>query len=396
MENLKIIDRDSFKIDGFKIMISLFEKYKNEPWVLSQEEIERKKKSFFGGKWGSQIPHDFRDKPHKFGLKSGIVYGNHLTGEVIYILVGYNRINEILRREKFDCLKKIKQYFRVHDSKNIMIPINYKRLLTMSEPEVKFIQEFLDKVSNQVDKEIEEIENRKKRIRKRENDRISDLKKLKKSLIDDLDKNRNGIIDVIEGGDDFDKLFKKNQKKIIENDKTHIQQFVKISKYLRTKKNNLQETFELIRSSPDKESLKDLIGMLKNQIHTYELIVFNSISMVVSLIEDDLITFYEIYELFDELKMFNSTWENEVSDKLNDIGDGLSELMFSINKMERNIVNEIGNLTYVTQESFKSLESSVTKELNSIDSSIKFNNLLTGIQTYQMYKINKNTKSLRS
>jgi hypothetical protein len=31
-----------------------------------------------------------------------------------------------------------------------------------------------------------------------------------------------------------------------------------------------------------------------------------------------------------------------------------------------------------------------------IQSGIGFNNLLTGIQTYQMYKINKNTKSLRS
>ena len=59
-------------------------------------------------------------------------------------------------------------------------------------------------------------------------------------------------------------------------------------------------------------------------------------------------------------------------------------------------VNEISNLSYVTQESFKELNQSVTKELSSIDSSIKFNNLLTGIQTYQMYKVNKNTKSLRA
>jgi hypothetical protein len=36
----------------------------------------------------------------------------------------------------------------------------------------------------------------------------------------------------------------------------------------------------------------------------------------------------------------------------------------------------------------------IIKELRSIDSSIQFNNLLTGIQTYQMYKINKNTKNL--
>jgi len=33
--------------------------------------------------------------------------------------------------------------------------------------------------------------------------------------------------------------------------------------------------------------------------------------------------------------------------------------------------------------------------LKSIDSSIKFNNLLTTVQTYQLYKVNKNTKGLK-
>ena len=117
--------------------------------------------------------------------------------------------------------------------------------------------------------------------------------------------------------------------------------------------------------------------------------------MITSIVEDDLIVFYEIYESFDKLNMFNSNWENEVSQKLSNIGEGLSELMSSINSMERNIVSGLTELSYVTQEGFKELGNSVTRELQSIDSSIKFNNLLTGIQTYQMYKINKNTKFLR-
>ena len=62
--------------------------------------------------------------------------------------------------------------------------------------------------------------------------------------------------------------------------------------------------------------------------------------------------------------------------------------------MENKIVNSIDNLTYTTQESFMDLTNSVEKQLSSIDSSIKFNNLLTGIQTYQMYKINQNTKRI--
>jgi hypothetical protein len=71
--------------------------------------------------------------------------------------------------------------------------------------------------------------------------------------------------------------------------------------------------------------------------------------MIVSIVEDDLITFYEIYESFDKLNIFNSNWENEVSEQLKNLEVGLSDLMYSINSMERNIVNGINDLSYVTQ-----------------------------------------------
>ena len=48
--------------------------------------------------------------------------------------------------------------------------------------------------------------------------------------------------------------------------------------------------------------------------------------MVGALVSEDLITFYEIYESFDKLGMFNSNWENEVSKKLQNIGEKLDIL----------------------------------------------------------------------
>jgi hypothetical protein len=208
-----------------------------------------------------------------------------------------------------------------------------------------------------------------------------------------LDKDGNGEVDLIEG-ESFSKLLTNNQNKIIEIDKDYIQKFVKISMYLKTKKSNTQKIFDSIKQTKNEDELKELVNLLKNQIHTYELLVFHSISMITSLVESNLITFYEIYECFDQLGVFNSTWENEVSNKLTDIGDGIKDLMYSIYQMENNIVNSVDNLTYTTQDSFKDLNISVNNQLSSIDSSIKFNNLLTGIQTYQMYKINQNTKRI--
>lgn len=141
---------------------------------------------------------------------------------------------------------------------------------------------------------------------------------------------------------------------------------------------------------------EELIGILKNQIHNYELLMFHSINMVVSISTDNLIVFYEIYETFDKLNVFNSNWEKEVSEKLTNVGSKLDDLMYSIYNMEQSIVSELSYLTYVTRDSFEDLNSSVTSQLKEVESSINTNNLLAGIQAYQLYKINKNAKSLRS
>ena len=114
--------------------------------------------------------------------------------------------------------------------------------------------------------------------------------------------------------------------------------------------------------------------------------------MIVSLTDGkNLLTFYKIYEIFDQLNVFNSNWENKLSEKFDNLEDHLKKLISSNKKVSEGL----RNLTYVTQKGFKGLEQNITSELSSINYSIKFNNLLTTILTYQNYKINKNTKSLR-
>ena len=197
-------------------------------------------------------------------------------------------------------------------------------------------------------------------------------------------------MDVIEGND-FNLLLKKHQKSIVEVDRTYVQQFVKISGYLKTKKGNIQSIFNSIKDTPNQEVLNEYVEILKGEIHTYNLILFNSLNMIVSLVEDDMITFYEIHEMFDTLNMFDSKHEKDVSQKLTNIGDGLESLMYEIRDMGNKISNSIEQLSYVTEESTRMLNNS----LGEINSSLDTNNLLTMIQTYQTYKINKNTKSLR-
>ena len=398
-------EREEIEVNGSKILLSLFEKYKNESWVLSGSELLKKKYSIWNsGKWSNV---HFKLNHPKYGLKSGI-----FLSENSHTILYDDDSNESIKLSKLVfvsdrlvenhfsldlSLKKMRDSFRF-DGPNIIrfkYGFGLNESIKLSVSETKFFKEFIDEVNNEVDREMKLQEKKKDDYIKRKDDYKKKLKKLQNSLIEEFDKDDNGIIDVIEGDDDFMLLFKKHQKKIIELDKDYIKKFVKISNYLKTKRGNIQDVFSSIKNTDNEIRLDNTVGILKNQIHTYELLLFHSLNMITSIVEDDLIVFYEIYESFDKLNMFNSNWENEVSQKLSNIGEGLSELMSSINSMERNIVSGLTELSYVTQEGFKELGNSVTRELQSIDSSIKFNNLLTGIQTYQMYKINKNTKFLR-
>ena len=224
----------------------------------------------------------------------------------------------------------------------------------------------------------------------KEDKRQKELKVSQTNVLSELDKDGNGEVDVIEGND-FNLLLKKHQKSIVEVDRTYVQQFVKISGYLKTKEKNIQTIFNSIKDTPNQEVLNEYVEILKDEIHTYNLILFNSLNMIVSLVEDDMITFYEIHEMFDTLNMFDSKHEKDVSQRLTNIGDGLESLMYEIRDMGNQISDSIQELSYVTEQSNQQL----TNQLSEIDSTMKVGNLINTINTYQNYKNNKNTKSLR-
>lgn len=375
------------------VVKDFYQKVKGQTNVISRQEVYKlcDSYSFFSTSiWYDKI---FLKKrgfykgqdliPVIFGLKSGIVFYRNW----VYFITG----------------NKTADYWDIPIlwvSNNIKIEGNkiydprYSYCTKVSNQEdIKLLKEFINElteIKNKFNAEIESDINKQNQL---QNIQHENLKINKKNQVLNFDKDGDGKIDLIEN--DFNKLFIKNQKRVIEIDKSYIHQFVKISNYIKTKKQNTQTIFESIRNTSSQEELEERVKFLKNQIHAYELLVFHSINMIGALVSEDLIAFYEIYESFDKLGIFNSNWENEVSEKLTNIGSKLDDLMYSIYNMEQNIVSELSHLSYVTQESFEDLNRSVTGQLEEIESSINTNNLLTGIQAYQLYKINKNTKGLR-
>lgn len=222
-----------------------------------------------------------------------------------------------------------------------------------------------------------------------------DLSELKNKIITQFDKDSNGLIDVIEDKNEFVKLLTNHQNLVIEKSKefnqNYTHQFIKVGNYLNDKKKNLQLIFDYIKNVEKVSDFNEYVDILENDIHSYNLLLFNSLNLIVSLIEDDQLTFYDIYEKFDKMNIFNSNWEIEISQKLTTLNSNIKGLMHEIRDMGNKITNSIEDLSYVTEESTRLLDN----RLGDIDSSIKTNNLLTLINTYQTYKINKNTKRLQ-
>lgn len=115
---------------------------------------------------------------------------------------------------------------------------------------------------------------------------------------------------------------------------------------------------------------------------------YNSLSflMLNYLIEDEKLKYFEYYNLFEKLGVFDSTWQNKIYNKLSSIDNSLSKINENLK-----ILND--NIKDVAVE-INGLKESLNSKLSDIKSSADVNNIISSIQLYQLYKINKQTKKI--
>jgi hypothetical protein len=226
--------------------------------------------------------------------------------------------------------------------------------------------------------------------------------------------------------DEIRNLILKNQKKISSVDKKYILEFLKLQKYLKNQKDLIYQSVELLKLLEDVSYMNTLIDVIKNQIGSYNVVYLNSVTLIVCLCENELVVFYELYETFDNLGVFKTNYEKEVLDSLNSIGSNINNLnknivhkLMIIEQQLKNISHGINELNSTMQQniqainnledsivsSFKSLETSIginfnqlsqniSGHLSKIESGIAYNNLISTVSAYQLYKLNKQTKPL--
>ena len=142
--------------------------------------------------------------------------------------------------------------------------------------------------------------------------------------------------------------------------------------------------------------MKNLSDIIAQQIQTYNLILANALSMIISAIQKDLVSFYRVYEVFDRLNVFDSTWQKTLSNNITLINDNLSNITAILEDINSNLGLIEQNISSGLNEISNNINSSselIISELKSVNSSIDFNNILTGMNTIQLYNINKNTSS---
>ena len=160
--------------------------------------------------------------------------------------------------------------------------------------------------------------------------------------------------------------------------------------------------------------LKSLFNQRENLITTY-----NSFHiMCQSLMTKKIGVYMKIYVEWESTGIFNTYYEKNVLDKLDILNEHFQKLNNTVEIVCKEIsrTNDYLHLLNTTMYDMKlsvdetnlnlqDISNSIEKGnmllekgnnlLDGIKSGVGLNNLLTGIQTYQTYKINKNTKSLR-
>jgi hypothetical protein len=330
--------------------------------IIDEGEIEKgffSSKHVFNGSGTEYCYHPFKSK--HFSDYQGLSYPKDN--------IGFNELVEIIQSPYHNILNSSKE-------KKFLRDVNQK------------VYDYL----NSIDERIKKSEVSKKTIKS----------KVKNLIKNEFDQNTDGILDIIEGDNLLIDILENNESVIIDFDHLVIQKIVRLNKYLLQKRKNLINVFEILKKVDKEDDLEEFSQIMRNSIENYQSILIHSMNMVLSIKEKKLIVYHEIYEMFDELGVFNSNWEKEVTEKLRTIDFKLEKvissikgLMYSIKSMEIKISNSVNNLTYTTKSSFQNLQSSLTTELKHIRRGVGLNNILTGIQTHQLYKINKNTKSLR-
>lgn len=304
------------------------------------------------------------------GIKDYIVV---ISGVIVGLIVKKFYIKDKEKREK------IKENYVIYNKELKKQEANKKlepKLAKLKTLKTQVEEVLSIKVNNVEDLKAFILENEKSIIEKGGDDKLFQFLKLDTFLQD----YRSRIIEDINSNSDID--FQMIERRIIEDEK----------------KDGLEKTIEQLNDSINslegraKTSLTSKIDNLfqlgkylkpsiSKEIETLNFYNSMAVGLVVFYLDDKKIRFFEIFESFEKLGVFDSSWQKNVASKLTSIDMRLAQLNNQMTDLNDNFTRLLVSSENIAQELKKGLES--------MNSKMDTNNLLSAITTYQVYKISK-------
>jgi len=120
---------------------------------------------------------------------------------------------------------------------------------------------------------------------------------------------------------------------------------------------------------------------MENQIKTMEYYKGMALAMLVFYLSEKKIRYFEIYEAFEKLGVFDSTWQKNVLNKLDNIELRLAQISSQLTELNQNFITLV------------EASENIVFELNKINNNIMNSKMLQAIATYQTWRINKGIRS---
>ena len=147
-------------------------------------------------------------------------------------------------------------------------------------------------------------------------------------------------------------------------------------------KKSYTELVTLYLSKPKKEDAEDLVTQHKLLYSEYKLM-----EVLCNCIKTDKVMFNKIYNSLEDRGVFLTKYEVMSMDYLSSIAGNIQDIVGYLSDINDTLSAISSSLWQIEKDT-----ENMSDKLDEIDGGIKAGNLLKSVQTYELYKINKNTK----
>lgn len=244
--------------------------------------------------------------------------------------------------------------------------INLKAIIGVSESEANDTDRYnsVNEELKKINKKIEKEQSLKKDIDDKINDTLAEIKywEDKNEIIQSVislnkvyDADDNNELDVAESKS-VELILKENQKEIRflekKEGRDYLKDFSKINIFLDSYQKQLVEDYRNIQKMCDLEdsisitNVNENISNFENDLSIYKLLMSSLVLMISNVVNDNLIDFYKLRDIFDKLSIFETNYEKKVILQLRTSNNLTSQLIDVTNRSRNEIINALGDVGY--------------------------------------------------